>query len=250
MKEICNEDFDNNFKIFQFIYYININYSFTIEKNIISNKLIEFYLYILYEKKYFNKLYNYIKDYDVNIIINEFLYNYNQLDIFEKKNLYNKLLFNYNDFKCYDRVKLINEIYNRYDFAFENNFDIFITNNFYNTITKIIKFNNYEFKYDSNKEIFNNYILLLEKISNDNDYMLLNKLEILNNIFINKNYTHTCCSYYKLIYSFNYIPLSRLRNNYKWLNINNKIWNKIYSNKQVVFNNNYYIDNFIAIDKT
>ena len=91
--------------------------------------------------------------------------------------------------------------------------------------------------------------MYLEKNSNDDDYILLNKIQILNNIYINYSTNHNCCSYYKLLKSFNYIPLSRLNNNDKWLNINNKIWNKIYSNIQVDFDYDDMLNNFISINK-
>jgi hypothetical protein len=65
-------------------------------------------------------------------------------------------------------------------------------------------------------------------MSGADNYILLNKLEILHS-----RYDHNNCSYYKFINEFKYIPLSRLKNNIEWLNINKKIWKKIYSNIEV-----------------
>ena len=266
IEKICKEDFNNNFKIFQFIQEAKIYYSNLISNDInlwhieiINNQLIYYYLLMLYNTKYIIQTYNYYISYDINDVINELSLTFSKLNKLNQQILYNKLLFDYKDLKIKNniRIDLINKIQeinkcNKNDYEFENNFNIFIINNFskfnsfYYVIFRIQKYNNYEFQYDPNKEtikeIFNNYISLLEKISNDEDYILLNKLEILDN---------NICSYYKLIKSFNYIPLSRLRNNNKWLEINNIILNKIYSNIQVNFEYDYnYFDDLVAINKS
>jgi small GTP-binding protein len=273
--KICKEDFNKNFKIFQFIQEAKIYYSNLISNEInlwhigiINNQLIYYYLFMLYDTKYIIQTYNYYISYEISDVINELLLTFSKLNKLNQQILYNKLLFDYKDFKIKGkyRIELINKIQemyecNKYYYDFENNFNIFITNNFnkynyfYDVITKIIEYNNYEFKYDSDKEtikeIFNNYISLLETISNDKDYILLNKLEILNNIYVNKNYNHNICSYYKLIKSFDYIPLSRLKINNEWNEINYIIWDKIYSNIQI--ENDFSYDttyDFVAIDES
>ena len=77
------------------------------------------------------------------------------------------------------------------------------------------------------------------------NYILLNKLEILHS-----RYDHNNCSYYKFINEFKYIPLSRLKNNIEWLNINKKIWKKIYSNIEVDFNyGRDYIKDFKPVNR-
>ena len=126
---------------------------------------------------------------------------------------------------------------------------------FYNKITTIIN-KKYELNYDKTKSIgdnFDDYLSVLDDIYNDYDYILLNKAQILYNIIIyTKSYHlnyHIDCSYYKLIKSFNDIPYNRLRHNQKWLDKNNKIWRKIYSNIQVEYNFDFDMDKFILINK-
>jgi len=107
---------------------------------------------------------------------------------------------------------------------------------FYTVIKETIIIKDYNFKYDikneSIKDIFNNYLLMLNDIYSDDDYILFNKLQILHNILKDQK-TDINPNYYRLIKSFNYIPLIRLQNNPTWISINNLIMHKIYSNIQI-----------------
>ena len=114
----------------------------------------------------------------------------------------------------------------------------------------------YELNYDKTKTIvdnFNDYLSILDNIYNDYNYILLNKVQILYNIIINTNAFrtnyHISCNYYKLIKSYKYIPYERLRHNQKWLDKNNKIWRKIYSNIQIEYDFDFEMDNFVSINK-
>ena len=114
----------------------------------------------------------------------------------------------------------------------------------------------YKLKYNETKSItdnFNDYLLVLDDIYNDYDYILLNKVEILHSIICDDtetDYNENCeSSYYKLIQSYNDISYERLRHNQKWLDKNNKIWRKIYSNIQIEFNFDFDMDDFLPINK-
>jgi hypothetical protein len=223
----------------------------------------------------------------ISNIINNFFW----LNKIQKTLLYNKLLFNYNDLKCIFklelRVELINKIhekleeitklsnneikiYNRYEYDFENNFNIFITSydkfnkfnllssydkfeRFYYVIRKTIQIKDYKFEYDINKqtikEIFNNYIEHLNKMYEDKDYILLNKLEILYDIICNNMKTIKNTSYYNFLTNDFIIPLSRLKLNSLFIQVNENIWQEIYSNNHINFCKSYNIEKLIPIDQ-
>jgi hypothetical protein len=126
---------------------------------------------------------------------------------------------------------------------------------FTDTIKTLIN-KKYEINYDITKTVtdnFNNYLSILDNIYNDYDYILLNKVQILYNIIKYTNAFHTNyhinCRYYELLKLYKYIPYERLRHNQKWLDKNNKIWRKIYSNIQIEFNFDFEMDNFVSINK-
>ena len=56
-------------------------------------------------------------------------------------------------------------------------------------------------------------------------------------------------SYYKLIKAYNNIPYERLESNHKWLERNNKICRKIFSNLQVEYDLEFNINKFKPISK-
>jgi hypothetical protein len=137
---------------------------------------------------------------------------------------------------------------------------------FYNTINSLIcnKYELYDgrnliFKkfilnYNETKSIssnFNDYLSVLDSIVNDHDYILLNKMQILYQIFYNikTNSSINYCNYYKLIKSYDNIPYERLESNHKWLERNDKICRKIFSNLQVEYNLYFNIDKFKPISK-
>ena len=293
LENICNESFNTKLKIFQFIETIYDRKYITINKNIIYNKLIEYYLHILNNGLY-SKSNNYMYDFNNDILINFISKSFVLLNKIQKTLLYNKLLFNYNDLKCNFRVELINKIhekleertnylsnntfnvlfeikkYNRYEYDFENNFNIFITsydkfdkfdllsyddkfNRFYHVIKKTIQIKDYKFEYDINKqtikEIFNNYIEHLNKMYEDKDYILLNKLEILYDIIGNNMKTIKNTSYYKFLTNEFIIPLSRLKLNSLFIEINENIWQEIYSNNHINFCKSYEIEQLIPINQ-
>ena len=235
-------------KIFQFLSCKTIiKYNNT---NILHNKLIDYYLFLL------NNI-NYTKKDLIEGINNSFqLLNYNQQELF-----YNKLLFD-DSFICIYRCDIIRNLdwskkkYYNFEIIFNKYINSDLSNRdierIYDRITTIIT-KKYEFKYDKTKSIgdnFDNYISVLDDIYNDYDYILLNKVQNLYNIIKNTNaFYHIDCSYYKLIKSYNDIPYNRLINNQKWLDMNDKIWRKIYSNIQVEYNFDFDMDNFIPINK-
>ena len=247
-------------KIFQFISCETIiKYNNT---NILHNKLIDYYLFLLNNiNNSFNINYcNYSKEDLIERINTSFkLLNYNQQELF-----YNKLLFD-DSFICESRCDIILNLdwskknYYNFEIMFNKYINSDLSNNditkFANTIGTLIN-KKYELKYDKTKTIgdnFYDYLSVLDDIYNDYDYILLNKVQILYNIIKNTNAFHTNyhinCSYYKLIKSFNDILYNRLINNQKWLDMNDKIWRKIYSNIQVEYNFDFDMDNFIPINK-
>ena len=247
-------------KIFQFLSCETIiKYDNT---NILHNKIIYYYLYILIN---YDSLTYSVTDIIENINNSFKLLNYNQQEVF-----YNKLLFDYNFNSNYRATILLNLDWSKKTYYnFENmfnkffNYDLSDTTQFTNTIKTLINkkyglnYNKkYELNYDKTKTItdnFNDYLSLLDNIYNDYDYILLNKVQILYNIIKCTNAFHTNyhinCSYYELIKSYKYIPYERLRHNQKWLDKNNKIWRKIYSNIQIEFDFDFEMDEFILINK-
>jgi len=273
LKNICTEPFNTNLRIFQFIQYI-INKIILPDTHLIIypvyTRVIDYYLYILYNlynPNLPNIEYNWIKKYSKDQIINEIILHYNKISTIHQIDLYNKLLFNYTEFKCHicDRIPIIKRIHekyncNMYNFDFKNNFNKYIKSpsylinfkDFYDIIKNTSQIKQYKLEFNNNqtsKEIFNNYLKLLEDINNDNNYILLNKLEIINNISNNK-YDDNNCSFIQLLNSFTYIPLSRLINNLEWSEIYESIWNKIYSNIEVDFNyGRDYIKDFKPVNR-
>lgn len=247
-------------KIFQFLSCETIiKYDNT---NILHNKIIYYYLYILIN---YDSLTYSVTDIIENINNSFKLLNYNQQEVF-----YNKLLFDYNFNSNYRATILLNLDWSKKTYYnFENmfnkffNYDLSDTTQFTNTIKTLINkkyglnYNKkYELNYDKTKTItdnFNDYLSLLDNIYNDYDYILLNKVQILYNIIKCTNAFHTNyhinCSYYELIKSYKYIPYERLRHNQKWLDKNDKIWRKIYSNIQIEFDFDFEMDEFILINK-
>jgi len=89
--DICNESFNNSLKIFQFI-----NHICDLEKsNIIFNKLIEYYIYILSNLFLQKQNMNYVADYTIDNIINIIIQYFDKLNNLQQEILYNKLLFDY-----------------------------------------------------------------------------------------------------------------------------------------------------------
>ena len=242
LKNICTEPFNTNLRIFQFIQYI-INKIILPDTHLIIypvyTRVIDYYLYILYNlynPNLPNIEYNWIKKYSKDQIINEIILHYNKISTIHQIDLYNKLLFNYTEFKCHicDRIPIIKRIHekyncNMYNFDFKNNFNKYIKSpsylinfkDFYDIIKNTSQIKQYKLEFNNNqtsKEIFNNYLKLLEDINNDNNYILLNKLEIINNL--------------------------------EWSEIYESIWNKIYSNIEVDFNyGRDYIKDFKPVNR-
>ena len=279
LNKICEESFNTNLRIYQFIKYIYdyIDY-YSYFDNRIHNRLIDYYFYILHNNNLYSFANNYVCTYTTDTLIDEIIHSFINTNKNYQTDLYNKLLFEYSlpNYDCSNRINIINKIHdgisdlddedgyigNRYDFDFDNNFNKFIKstdrtnfNRFYNVMKGTINIIDYKFEYNicnqTPKEIFNNYINFLEDISADDEYILLNKLEILGTIINNHENilpTHNHCSYYKIIKSFEYIPLNRLIHNDEWNKINNEIWKRIYSNIKVDFDYSDWIHGFTPID--
>ena len=265
INNICTEEFTPNFKIFQFLRMLN---ALTIlNDKILYNKLIEYYIFMLNHSEFKSINYNYVDNLDDTNIYIYIMNCFNNLNNLNKEIIYNKLLFDYT-YHCSDsyRINIISKIDSiyiniKYKYDFDNNFNQSIINNdinhfqrFCNVIkASIINQQEYNFKYvinESIEDIYVNNLILLDNIYLDDNYILLNKIEILHDIIINNKNTHINCSYYKLLTSVNYIPLSRLKNNKEWITKNNLIWKKIYSNIKVSYNVTYnYINDFTPINK-
>ena len=104
-------------------------------------------------------------------------------------------------------------------------------------------------------EKFNIFISFLNKLNEDNDYILLNKLQIINILICNETIKEN--NKYKISFYIHSLPifikhdrllLNRFEHNDTYLNIVNQIWTKIYSNIQIPYNG--FIGNFIPIDIT
>ena len=132
----------------------------------------------------------------------------------------------------------------------------------------------YNISYDKTltlSEKFNIFLNYLNKLNEDNDYILLNKLQIINVLFSDGN-TILKISKYKISFNIHSKPnfiegngsildrfkpnfienndsiLNRFKHNDTYLNIVNQIWTKIYSNIQIPYNG--FIGNFIPLDLT
>jgi len=228
----------------------------------IYHELIYYYLYI-YNNSLIHNICSQEKKYTLDNLIEHISSSFKLLNYSQQETFYNKLLFDYS-FDCNCRCSILNnlDVWSKKNYSrnnFENMFNYYIdfySNDnfvkFYGTINNLI-YNKYELNYDETKTIlsnFNNYISVLNSIVNDYDYILLNKMQILYQIFYNsKTNSIIHCNYYKLIKSYNNIPYFRLKSNYIWREKNNKIWRKIFSNLQVEYDLEFDIDEFKPISK-
>ena len=114
-----------------------------------------------------------------------------------------------------------------------------------------------EYNILSLSEKFNNFLSYLNMLNEDNDYILLNKVQLINVLTYNcSNISETNkkkVSFYIHSEAFfingdNIVIINRLRHNDMYLSIVSKIWNKIYSNIQIQYNG--YIGDFIPLDLT
>ena len=114
-----------------------------------------------------------------------------------------------------------------------------------------------EYSLLSLSEKFNNLLIYLNKLNEDNDYILLNKLQIIYiltyNSFTLPETSKNKISFY--IHSEAYFLngkqttiIDRLKYNDTYLTLVNQIWTKIYSNIQIPYNG--YIGNLIPLDLT
>jgi hypothetical protein len=81
-------------------------------KYYVYNRLIDYYLYLLYFAYYNNFNCNYVTNYTDKTLIDEIIKNYNNINKNQQTCLYNKLLFKYNNLFCYTshRIIIINKI--------------------------------------------------------------------------------------------------------------------------------------------
>ena len=142
-------------------------------------------------------------------------------------------------------IKYIKNIFN--DFILDNN------TNYQNFIKKIeqgIKYEHKNFKIDANETILtraNRYLDYLRELSDNELYILMNKLQVLShmyrdvnnlNILFNKELSRNDLGF----------SMNRIKHNYNCTDVIDKIWNKIYSN--ILFDYNGDFTNFVPLDKT
>lgn len=253
--EICNINYSEvNYKRFT---YINlVSDKFIKDHEIIRNKLLDWYLTIIKHKDYLTNGY---KQYSKEDIIELFIEHYSYLSKDKKINIYNNLLFE-NKITDYDMIiQLIKKIYSygydRTELAFYDTFNEYIMkynkdefNIFYNKMKQLLVELDLIIPTELNiYDRFDYYINKLNELKDNEDYILLNKLEILDCLYNNNS---KVSKFYNFSRFNNFgIPYERLKFNNKYLEAINKIWLQIYSNIKIEFNGNNY-NEFVSIDKT
>lgn len=272
---ICSEKvYEQRYKYFNYVMYIlnieNFCLEHSDESDIVNNFLITSYLNMLIDTKNLKKVNNLWYDY-TNVEVYNSIYKY----FVEMNNSCQQIW--YEEFMTYKYINTQLQIgllkyFNfqglnykafNYKLLFEK---IILQENieqyrkYYDVMVALLNIEtSFEFKYfdESKEDILNIYIRYLEhlkNLSNNEDYILLNKLQIINNIYHKKIYNQ-CHFYSKTLNDLTIdknrniiVSNSRLKSNDKYIEIIRDIWKKIYSNIQISFNEYYDYSNFIPID--
>ena len=262
-KIIKHSTYNNNYRVFQYINLVSNILQFNKDNHIVNYHMYKYYIDILKNNK-FSCTENYYKNYVQNEVIDLFVDSFDKLPFNDQVSIYKWIIFN-NNIEDNIIIKILNLIhekgYTKEQFNFIQVFNNFIKINstsnkhyhFYTRIKATIT-NNYtiEVPYGlSLLEQFNYYINKLTLLSNDMDYILLNKLEILNILRMDSNIKNF--NKYRHLIIFNnhskqFCYNNRLNNNLTYLNIINKIWTKIYSNVEIPYN--HHNNDFIPFDKS
>ena len=248
----------DNFYLFQFVKHIDKLILNSSSIKYVNNFLIRFYDKILVENKLkFDQ--NLYKTYTTREIIDEFTSSFILLDNNLKYDIYYNLLtessidvdlvieiINNIDRKgtgIYDipLTKLFNEVIN--DEGFMKYYDRFskivlkLLSDHVSDVIQYIPCNTFYYNKSNLCNIFTQYLAYLDKLSINEHFILINKIQIVdcikNNQIINCHFQNINKT--DIIYSGLKIHLSRLRNNNDYDKIINSIWKKIYSNIQIPF---------------
>ena len=263
-KIIKYRNYNNNYRVFQYINLVSNMINFNKNNHIVNHHMYKYYIDILKNNK-FSYLENYYKNYSQDEVIYLFVDNFINLPFNIQLSLYKSIIFN-NNIEDIIIIKILNCIhskgYTKEQFNFIQIFNNFIkinnnnNNKYYHFYTRIKGTinNNYiiEIPYAlSLLEQFNYYIDKLNLLSENTDYILLNKLEIINILRMDSNIKNF--DKYRHLIIFNthakqFYYNNRLNNNITYLTVINKIWTKIYSNVEISYN--HYNSDFIPFDKT
>jgi hypothetical protein len=149
-------------------------------------------------------------------------------------------------------IKEINQINNRDQFNFKSNFNKMLINNDVEIIKRFIDIMlrviiessgipNYH-SIDIPKELslvdkFDYYIIAIDNMSENENYILHNKLQIMKNLISSKVISCDFSLLSKL--TITGIDSIRILNNYRYKNCVNRIWTRIYSNIQIDYDGDF-----------
>jgi GTPase Era involved in 16S rRNA processing len=219
----------------------------------IIHKVLIFYHIKIYDSRKLNKIDNYYKDYDDKSLCEIFMHSF--LIINDQEYFYNLILFtkHIKDINVAIRfIKEINQINNRDQFNFKSNFNKMLINNDVEIIKRFIDIMlrviiessgipNYH-SIDIPKELslvdkFDYYIIAIDNMSENENYILHNKLQIMKNLMSSKVISCDFSLLSKL--TITGINSIRILNNYRYKNCVNRIWTRIYSNIQIDYDGDF-----------
>ena len=263
--KICDDEFSSNYRIFQYINLVINKFYDNIKEydKLIYLRLIEYYKYIILYNSY-SISHNHYCEYNLKSITTLFIDIFKNCSFSIKLKIYTNLFIEHNlsNTSCISIIKkLYSEGYTKEDFNFNSIFNSYIIdckdltnyNNFYEKALSILN-NQPNSIIPDNISIHEQiiwYLNYLNFLSDDDDYILLNKLQIISNLYLYNNHNkllgtrepfYTDSKFKDIYYQ------DRLEHNELYLNVVNKIWNKIYSNVQFSYTNKYF-HNFVPLDK-
>ena len=263
--KICDDEFSSNYRIFQYInLVINKLYDNIKEYNeLIYLRLIRYYKYIISNNGFYISQ-NYYCEYNLESITTLFIDIFKNCSFAIQLKIYTNLFIDHNlsNISCINIIKKIHsEGYTKEEFNFNSIFNSYIIdckdptnyNNFYEKALSILN-NQPKSIIPDNISIHEQiiwYLNYLNFLSDDDDYILLNKLQIISNLYLYNNHNkllgtrepfYTDSKFKDIYYQ------DRLEHNELYLKVVNKIWNKIYSNVQFSYTNKYF-RNFVPLDK-
>ena len=260
---VCTEFIDNqkynesNYNYYLYLYIIleTNKYSYEIE---IIHKVLIFYYIQIYDSRRFSKSSNYHTDYNDKSLCEIFIHSFIILTQQYQKYFYNLILFTEhikNTNIAAQFIKEIGQISNRDQFDFKSNFNEMLINK---DVTVIVKFidiminvimeqkESYEIVIPNEISLvdkFDYYIIAIDNLSENDNYILYNKLQIMTKLIKPKSFN---CSF-SLLSKQEIVGInnSRISNNYRYKNCITRVWMRIYSNIQIDYDGDF--NQFIPI---
>lgn len=256
--DLCTKFIDNhtyeepnyNYRLYLYIMLETNKYSYEIE---IIHKVLIFYCIKIYDINRLAKNLNYYEDFTDESLFDVFMHSFEILEEKDQEYFYHLILFTEhvkNKTIAIRFIKGLNEHYScRDNFNFKSSFNEMLRNNNVKVIGRFIdimldviikKLENYCIVIPNELSLvdkFDYYIIAIDNFSENDDFILLNKLQIMKNLIYSQSYE---CNFSVLSkQEIVGINNSRILNNYRYKNCINRVWRRIYSNIQIDYDGDF-----------